>query len=145
MPKVSVIIPVYNVEKHLERCLDSVVNQTLKDIEIICVNDASTDNSINILKKYAQKDKRINIIDLPENLGAGNARNKALDIAKSEYIGFIDSDDFVDLDFYKKLYSKAKTENAQVAKGSINCIKNGNKYWRSSIFCVYDIFCCNNV
>ena len=77
MPKVSVIIPVYNVEKYLKECLDSVVNQTLKDIEIICINDGSTDNSLNILKQYATQDSRIKIIDKP-NSGYGHSMNVSL-------------------------------------------------------------------
>ena len=92
MPKVSVIIPVYNVEKYLKQCLDSVVNQTLKDIEIICVNDGSTDNSLEILEEYAQKDNRIIIIS-QENQGQSVARNIALEKATGEYVGFVDSDD----------------------------------------------------
>ena len=79
MPKVSVIIPVYNVERYLRQCMDSVVNQTLKDIEIICVNDCSPDNSIAILQEYANKDNRIKIINLKENGGLGHARNVALE------------------------------------------------------------------
>ena len=76
-PKISVIVPVYNIEKYLSECLDSIVNQTLKDIEIICVNDGSTDNSLVILKEYASKDKRIKIIDI-SNRGCGYARKIAL-------------------------------------------------------------------
>ena len=94
MPKVSVIIPVYNVEKYLRECLDSVINQTLKDIEIICVNDGSTDNSLQILEEYAQKDERIRIIN-QENRGQSVARNRGLDIALGEFIAFIDSDDYI--------------------------------------------------
>lgn len=119
MAKISVIIPVYNTEKYLKRCLDSVINQTLKDIEIICINDASTDGSLNILKDYAAKDNRIKIIDLSQNVGAGKARNIGIENANGEYIGFIDSDDFIDLDFYEKLYSKAVSDNYDVVKGNI--------------------------
>ena len=90
-PKISVIIPVYNVEKYLSECLDSVISQTLKDIEIICVNDGSTDNSLQILKEYASKDTRIKIID-KENEGQGYARKVGLDVANGEYILFCDSD-----------------------------------------------------
>ena len=96
MPKVSVIIPIYNTEKYLRKCLDSVCNQTLSDIEIICVNDCSTDNSLEILEEYASKDNRIKLIDFKENKGAAVARNAGIDEAKGEYIGFVDSDDFVD-------------------------------------------------
>ena len=102
MSKVSVIIPVYNTEKFLRKCLDSVCNQTLQDIEIICINDCSTDGSLEILREYAGKDNRIKLIELFENGGAAKARNIGIDIAHGEYIGFVDSDDFVDLDFYEK-------------------------------------------
>ena len=98
--KVSVIIPVYNVEKYLCKCLDSVVNQTLRDIEIICVDDGSTDSSWEILKEYAQRDDRIKLIH-KENGGLSSARNVAMQVAKGDYIGFIDSDDWIDLDFTK--------------------------------------------
>ncbi len=103
-PKVSVIIPVYNTEKYLRECLDSVVNQTLKDIEIICVDDGSTDNSLGILKEYAAKDERFVILE-QENQGAGAARNKGLEIAKGEYLSFLDSDDYFALQMLEKMYA----------------------------------------
>ena len=104
IPKISVIVPVYNVEKYLTECLDSIVNQTLKEIEIICVNDGSTDNSLSILKEYAYKDNRIKIID-KENEGQGYARKLGLDIATGEYILFCDSDDkYFSNDVFEKLY-----------------------------------------
>lgn len=112
--KLSVIIPVYNTEKYLRKCLDSVCNQTLQDIEIICVNDTSTDNSLAILQEYAQTDHRIRIINFSQNKGAAVARNTAIDEAKGEYIGFVDSDDYIDLDFYEKLYERAKKDNAEL-------------------------------
>ena len=127
MPKVSVIIPVYNTEKYLKKCLDSLICQTLSDIEIICINNGSTDNSYKILKEYENKDKRIKLIDFKENKGASIARNKGIDDAEGEYIGFVDSDDFVDLDFYEKLYNKAIEANADAVKGNIyNCDEIGN-------------------
>ena len=115
--KVSIIIPVYNTEKYLRKCLDSVCNQTLQDIEIICVNDCSTDDSLEILKEYASNDNRIKIINFTENKGVAIARNTAIEQAKGEYIGFVDSDDYVDLDFYEKLYNAAKSENAELVVG----------------------------
>ncbi len=118
MTKISIIVPVYNVEKFLPRCLDSLINQTLKDIEIICINDGSTDSSLDILKKYAQKDNRIFILE-QENLGMSIARNNGMKIAQGEYIGFTDSDDWVDLDFYEKLYNAAKKSDADIAAGEI--------------------------
>ena len=99
MPKISVIIPVYNVEKYLAECLTSVVNQTFKDIEIICVNDGSTDNSPMILEEFAQKDSRIKIIN-QENQGLAAARNTGIEVATGEYITFVDSDDYVSTDLY---------------------------------------------
>ena len=118
MAKISVIIPVYNVEKYLKRCLNSVINQTLRDIEIICINDCSTDNSLDILKEYAQNDTRIKLIDLKEKQNAAIARNYGLDNAQSEYLGFVDSDDYIDLDFYEKLYNCALKTNADIIKGN---------------------------
>ena len=104
-PKISVIVPVYNVEKYLSECLDSIVNQTLKNIEIICLNDGSTDNSLSILQKYASKDKRIKIID-KENEGLGYTRKVGLDIAKGKYVLFCDSDDYyAELTAFEELYN----------------------------------------
>ncbi len=106
MPKISIIIPVYNAEQYLRECLDSVVNQTLKDIEIICVNDGSTDNSLSILEEYARTDSRIKIIN-KENGGVHTARNLGIDEAKGDYTIFLDADDFFDLRMFEKLYNKA--------------------------------------
>ena len=114
MAKVSVIVPVYNVEKYLKRCLNSLINQTLSDIDIICINDGSKDSSLQILEQYAQKDSRI-VIYNQENSGLSVARNTGLEHASGEYIGFVDSDDWVDLDFYEKLYNSAKNNNADIA------------------------------
>ena len=97
----SVIIPVYNVEPYLEQCLDSVVNQTYKNLEIICINDGSTDNSLKILEKYQKKDKRIKVIN-QKNKGVSVARNAGLDVATGEYIAFVDSDDYLELNAYEE-------------------------------------------
>lgn len=113
MPKVSVIIPVYNTEKYLKECLDSVINQTLTDIEIICIDDGSFDNSLAILQEYAQKDTRIRILK-QKNKGAGAARNMGLNIATGKYLAFLDSDDFFYKDFCKKMYNKAKETDADI-------------------------------
>ena len=107
MIKVSVIVPVFNTEKYKEKCLNSLINQTLQDIEIICVNDGSTDKSADIIKKFANKDSRFKLIN-QENKKQGAARNTGMKIAKGEYIGFVDSDDWVDLEYYEKLYNAAK-------------------------------------
>lgn len=119
MVKVSVIVPCYNIAPYLERCLDSLIQQTLTDIEIICINDKSTDNTLQILQEYAKKDKRIHIINHKENTGVAVARNDGLRIARGDYIGFVDPDDYVDLDFYEKLYDVAKSRNADVVKGGL--------------------------
>ena len=112
-PKVSVIIPVYNVEEYLRECLDSVVNQTLKEIEIICVDDGSTDNSLEILKEYAQKDNRITVIK-QKNLYAGIARNAGLSQAKGEYLSFLDSDDFFEPNMLEEMSKKGDEDNSDV-------------------------------
>ncbi len=114
MPKISIIVPVYNVEIYLERCLNSLIKQTLKDIEIIIVNDGSTDKSLEICNIFAQKDDRIKIIN-QKNGGLAIARNTGLEYVSGDYIGFIDSDDWVDLDFYEKLYKTAIKYGSDIA------------------------------
>ena len=104
--KISVIIPVYNIEDYLKECLDSIVNQSLDDIEIICVNDGSTDSSLDILKEYGNADSRVRIIS-QENKGIGGARNTALTSVKGEYVYFMDGDDILELDALEKLYNLA--------------------------------------
>ncbi len=120
MPKVSVIVPVYNVEKYIERCLDSLVNQTLKDIEIIIVNDGSQDNSENIIREYEKKYSNIVYVK-KENGGLSDARNYGLKYAKGDFIAFLDSDDYVNIALYEKMYKKAIEENADY----VEC----NFYW----------------
>ena len=105
-PKVSIIVPVYNAEKYLKRCINSLKNQTLEDIEIILVDDSSTDSSLEICQIAADEDSRIKVIH-KVNEGAGYARNAALKIATGEYIGFLDSDDFAEKEMFKTLYEKA--------------------------------------
>ncbi|MDR2457302.1 MAG: glycosyltransferase family 2 protein [Clostridiales Family XIII bacterium] len=119
MPKVSIIIPVWNTEPYLKRCLDSVVNQTLRDIEIICINDASPDNALAVLREYEAQDSRIKIIDFTENKGVSVARNVGIKTATGKYLGFVDSDDYVDLDFYEKLYERAVETGAEVVVGTL--------------------------
>lgn len=119
MPKVSVIIPVYNTEKYLRKCLDSTCNQTLLDIEIICIDDCSTDNSLNILKEYSSKDERIKLIEFKENKGAAVARNLGITEASGEYIAFLDSDDYPEKsNFYERLYNSAIENDADITKGA---------------------------
>lgn len=122
--EVSLIIPVYNVESYLRQCLDSVINQSFKDIEIILVNDCSSDNSLQIIKEYQQKDERIIVIDLQENKGQANARNEGLKIAKGNYIAFIDSDDWVTTDYIETLYKTIKENNADLAIANISTYNN---------------------
>ena len=112
--KVSVIVPVYNTEEYLQKCLDSLTNQTLKNIEIICVNDGSTDNSLKILQDNAIKDDRIKIIN-QENKKQGAARNAGMQVATGEYIGFVDSDDYVDLNYFERLYRNASSRDSDIA------------------------------
>ena len=106
-------MPVYNTGKYLERCLNSILNQTYTNWELIVVNDGSTDNSLEILKSYAQKDNRITVLE-QENQGQAVARNKALDLVKGEYICFIDSDDWVDVDFLEELYKAITSTNSEI-------------------------------
>ncbi len=117
-PKVSIIIPTYNTEQYLRQCLDSVINQTFKDIEIIIVNDNSTDGSYNIIKEYAKKDDRLIIINLTQTKEQGNARNEGLKIAKGEYITFVDSDDWVRNDFVEILYNEIKKNDLDIVSAS---------------------------
>ena len=124
MTKVSVIIPVYNVEKYLQRCFDSVVNQTLKDIEIILVNDGSTDSSGEMCDRLAKTDNRVKVIH-KENGGLSDARNVGIEAAKGEFLSFIDSDDYVVPDMLEYLYTNAVSSGAQIATGTMRMVKNG--------------------
>ena len=134
-PKISIIVPVYNVEEYLPRCLDSLKNQTLRDIEIICVNDGSTDNSLEILMAYAKKDARINVIDKP-NGGVSSARNCGLNIANGEYIGFVDPDDYVDITMYESMYNQAKKLDSEIVVcNSIRHNEWDNRHWKINYFC----------
>ena len=114
MPKVSVIIPFHNVESYIEQCLDSVLNQTLKDIEVILVDDASDDNSARIVEKFTKNDDRIKVLKLTDRKGQGYARNRAIEVATGEYIGFVDSDDFVKPEMFEKLYQTAVKSNLDI-------------------------------
>lgn len=110
MVEISVIIPCYNVQEYLEECLDSVINQTFRDIEIICINDGSTDNTLNILEKYAKDDDRIRIIN-QDNSGLSVSRNVGLDAANGKYICFIDSDDYFDLNAFREIYDLSEEKS----------------------------------
>jgi glycosyltransferase involved in cell wall biosynthesis len=132
MPRISIIIPIYNVEQYLEQCLNSILNQTFKDIEIICVNDGSTDNSYNLLKEFAKKDNRIKIIT-QENKGVSTARNIGLDNSNSEFIMFLDSDDWYDKKLCEKVLNKIKETNADIICFGHNVINNDNTILTTNI------------
>lgn len=116
MPKVSIIVPVYNVEKYIDKCLSSLVNQTLNDIEIIIVNDGSIDNSEHIILKYKEKYPSKIVYLKKENGGLSDARNFGMPYAKGDYIAFLDSDDYVELDTYEKLYNRAIQTDADMVE-----------------------------
>lgn len=115
MYKVSVIIPIYNVSQYLRQCLDSVVNQTLRELEIICVDDGSTDNSLEIIREYADKDERIVVLTGP-NGGYGKAMNRGLKQASGEYIGIVEPDDYVELQMFQELYETASRNQLDFVK-----------------------------
>lgn len=112
-PKVSIVVPVYNVEKYLKQCLNSITNQTLKEIEIICVDDGSSDNSLQILQYFAAQDNRFTIL-AQEHLMAGVARNNGMKLAKGQYLAFLDSDDFFESDMLQIMYQKAVDTNSDI-------------------------------
>lgn len=132
-PLVSVIIAVYNVEKYLERCLTSVINQTLYDIEILCIDDCSTDSSRSLCEGFSKKDSRIKVIALEKHSGAAVARNKGLEMAAGDYYGFVDSDDEIDKNYYEALYEKAKETGAQVVKCERRTFELDGRTWESHL------------
>lgn len=115
MSLISIIVPVYNVEQYLSKCIESLTKQTLKDIEIILVNDGSTDDSVRICKEYMSRDNRIKLIN-KINGGLSDARNEGIKIAKGKYIGFVDSDDWVDINMYNNLYDIARKSKADIVQ-----------------------------
>ncbi len=121
---ISVIIPFFNVEDYLEECLLSVINQTYKDIEILCVNDCTIDNSVNIIKKYMMYDSRIRLINHEFNKGLGGARNTGIQEARGEYISFVDGDDFLDSTMLEKMFSAVQENNTDAAVCGINLFFN---------------------
>lgn len=114
MVAISIVIPVYNIEKYLKECLDSLVNQTFKDFEVICVNDGSKDRSLDILNEYAKKDSRF-IVVTQENGGSGSARNNGLSRARGKYVQFLDGDDYFEPELLEKLYNLAEKHEAHIA------------------------------
>lgn len=113
MIKVSVIVPIYNTEEYVQECLDSIINQTLRELEIICIDDGSTDSSLQILQQYAKQDERIKIVQ-KENGGLVSARKAGLQVATGQYVGYVDSDDWIEPNMYEELYSAAIKENADM-------------------------------
>ncbi len=139
MPKVSVIIPFNNVENYIEECLNSVLCQTLDDMEIILINDASTDRTLEIVKGYLQKDSRIKLININERKGQGFARNRGIEIAKGEYIGFVDSDDFIEPDMYECLYNSAKSNDTDISMCQVREYDDINENYITSDY--YSLSC----
>lgn len=145
MPKVSIVVPIYNVERYLRQCLDSIANQTLEDIEVICVNDGSKDSSLEIIMEYVSKDPRFKVIDKP-NSGYGNSMNRGFDMAEGEYIGIVESDDYAEPDMFEKLYNCAKENDLDACKSgfffyySVPEEKNIPSKIASYIMCK-DVFC----
>lgn len=127
MAKLSVIIPVYNVEKYLRRCLDSVTNQTFKDIEIIIINDASTDNSQEIIDEFKSKDPRIISIINKNNINLGLTRNVGIEISKSEYITFLDSDDWIEKNMYDEMMKVITKNNADIVEVNFISTNKNNR------------------
>lgn len=153
MPKVSIIVPVYNTEKYLDKCLNSLVNQTLQDIEIIVVNDGSKDNSEAIINKF-KKNYSDKIVYLnKENGGLSDARNYAIPYVKSDYIGFVDSDDYIEFDMFEKMYNIAIEKNLDLVECNFNWeypnkIKEdcGNNYLgKSDLFLLGRVMACNKL
>lgn len=122
-PKISIIIPIYNVEMYLPRCIDSVLSQSFSNFELILINDGSTDQSGDICDKYAARDNRIIVIHTP-NSGVSAARNRGLDMAKGEYIGFVDPDDYIDSRMYEILINKVEELNVDIAICSFAYVEN---------------------
>jgi len=122
MPRLSVVVPVYNVAPYLPECLDSLLNQSYHDLEILAVNDGSTDESLSILREYEEKAAGKLKVFTKENGGLSDARNAGLALARGEYVAFLDSDDFADPDLYEKLYDKAKEKNADMAASPIRYV-----------------------
>lgn len=140
-PKISILIPIFNVEKYLEECLDSVVGQSLKDIEIICINDGSTDKSLSIIKRYASQDPRIVTVN-KKNSGYGDSMNRGLAKARGEYIGIVESDDFIENDMFEKLYNLAVRHDAEVVKSNFfyyyTDLTSTSPQWDEKIGAVYN-------
>lgn len=139
--KVSIIIPAYNSAEYIERSVGHALNQTLKEIEVIVVDDKSTDNTLEILKKF-EKDERLKVVPLSKNQGASVTRNTGMELAQGEFIGFVDSDDYVDYEFFENLYNASKNKDVVIGI-FVNSTNDSNKYihhkkWKSGYGCVGD-------
>lgn len=137
LPKVSIIIPVYNTEQYIGECIESILKQTLTDFELILVDDCSTDNSLTILKSYANNDPRITLVESSVNTGVGEARNKGIELATGEYIAFVDSDDFVKEDMFEKLYTQAIKDQADLVlcdTGTFSSDGREKSVWYKAIY-----------
>ena len=151
MVAISIVIPVYNVEKYLRECLDSLINQTFNDFEVICVNDGSKDSSLEILNEYAQKDIRFKVIS-QENGGSGSARNNGLSRAQGKYVQFLDGDDYFEPEMLEKLYNLAEKHQADITvcssrkvddEGNITETRNPNSPLNLNLIPFNKIFACN--
>jgi len=129
--KLSVIIPIYNTEKYLRQCLDTIINQTLKEIEIILIDNGSTDSSKLIIQEYKKLDDRIIIIENKENVTAGEARNQGLEIATGQYLSFLDSDDYFELDMLEQIYNSCIENNCEIGIFNATAFDNltGKELW----------------
>lgn len=141
MPKISVLVPIFNVEKYLEECLDSIINQTLRDIEIVCINDGSTDSSLDIIKRYAKNDPRFVVIN-KKNSGYGDSMNKGITKATGDFIGIVESDDFIEPNMFEKLYKLALKHDAEVVKSEFyyyyTDLSDKSPQWDATIGGVYN-------
>ena len=138
-PRVSIIVPIYNVEKYIERCMESLLKQTIKDIEIILVDDGSPDRCPQICEQKAILDRRIKVIH-KVNEGLGYARNSGLEVAEGEYIAFVDSDDYIEHDMFENLYNEAKSKNADIVYGGIFYDFENGQYKKSPTVREKEIF-----
>lgn len=137
LPKVSIIIPVYNTEQYIGECIESILKQTLSDIELILIDDCSTDQSLTIIKNYADKDQRITLVESAVNTGVGEARNKGINLATGEFIAFVDSDDFVKGDMFEKLYLQAIKDQADLVlcdTGTFSSDGKTKSVWHKAIY-----------
>ena len=136
---VSIIVPVYNTGEYLYKCLDSIIDQNLQEIELILINDGSTDNSAEICDRYSEKDKRVRVIH-KKNEGVSIARNVGIRAAKGEYIGFIDSDDWIEKEMYQDMYYHAKNKEADIVMCDVCTVYDNNKSEADTIFSLVKVF-----